>query len=97
MRIEVLTEDDISPQARPYAEYRVFAALSRHVDIEQVRDARVVLRRANGTHQRGRVSCSVTVDLRDADPVRISSVGAHAYAAINRAVERLAAVRTTCG
>lgn len=40
MRIHVLAEDGISSQARTYAEYRLFAALSQLVDTEQVRDAR---------------------------------------------------------
>ena len=44
MRIEVVGGDTISQQARTYAEYRVFAALTQFADAEKVRRARVVLR-----------------------------------------------------
>jgi ribosome-associated translation inhibitor RaiA len=89
MRIHVLAEDGISPQARTYAEYRLFAALSQFVDTEQVRDARVVLRPAR--HRRGSetVACTVTVALDPGGILRIRTTGDHAYAAINRAAERL--------
>ena len=45
MRIEVLGYDTISAQARTYAEYRLFAELSRVADTNRVRHARLVLRR----------------------------------------------------
>jgi hypothetical protein len=49
MRIEVFGEDTISAQARTYAEYRLFAALSRVVDINRVQRARLTLKRT--THE----------------------------------------------
>ena len=90
MRIEVVGADTISQQARTYAEYRVFAALTRFVHAEKVRLARVALRPL----YRGRdsIACTVTVSLEGADSIRIRATGPHAYAAINRAVER---IRTT--
>ena len=89
MRIHVLVEDGISPQARTYAEYRVFAALSQLLATEQVRDARVVLRHAKQKHGCEEVSCIVVVEVEEAGTVRIRTTGDHAYAAINRAVDRL--------
>ena len=44
MRIEVKGEGTISRQARTYAEYRVFAALTQFSEADQVRRVRVRLR-----------------------------------------------------
>jgi ribosome-associated translation inhibitor RaiA len=88
MRIEVIGEDETSnAQARTYAEYKVFAALAQHR--QHVRGARVVLRRdrRNGTCET--VACAVTVALAPSGSVRTRACGPHAYAAINRAVERI--------
>jgi ribosome-associated translation inhibitor RaiA len=89
MRIEVFGEDTISAQARTYAEYRLFAALSRVVDINRVQRARLTLKRT--THDRAgeSVSCTVTVDIEDGASLQIETSEEHPYAAINRAVERL--------
>jgi ribosome-associated translation inhibitor RaiA len=87
MRIEVLGEDTISAQARTYAEYRVFAALARSA--EKVRRTRVVLRALDRCGGCGGVACIVTVALKGTGSIRIRTTGAHAYAAINRAVERI--------
>jgi ribosome-associated translation inhibitor RaiA len=91
MRIEVVGHDTISSQARTYAEYRLFAELSRVVDTNRVRHARLVLQRTKDDHARDSVSCTVTVDLEGNAPLRIQTSGEHPYAAINRAVERLRA------
>jgi ribosome-associated translation inhibitor RaiA len=88
MRIEVIGEDESrNTQARTYAEYKVFAALAQYT--QHVRGARVVLRRdmRNGTCDT--VACSVTVALVPSGTVRTRTCGQHAYAAINRAVERI--------
>ena len=92
MRIHVVADDTINPQAGTYAEYRLFAALSQLADTERVREARVVLRRAKH-HGCDGVACTVTGGLHEAGDLRIRTTDAHAYAAINRAVERLRAVR----
>ena len=89
MRIDVLGDDTISPQARTYAEYRVFAVLTQLAAAEQVRGARVVLRRANGSGACDDVTSIVTVTLAGSRPLRVRTTGDHPYAAINRAVERL--------
>ena len=91
MRIEVVGHDTISAQARTYAEYRLFAELSRVVDTNRVRHARLVLQRTKDERMRDSVSCAVTVDIEGTDPLRIRTSGTHPYAAINRAVERLRA------
>jgi ribosome-associated translation inhibitor RaiA len=90
MRIEVLGHDTISAQARTYAEYRLFAELSRVVDTNRIRQARLVLRRRKDDPDDESVSCTVTVDIEGGERLRIQSSAAHPYAAINRVVERLA-------
>ncbi len=87
MRIQVVADDRCgNPQARTYAEYRVFAALARHTP--RVRSARVVLRQAE--RQGGPwMVCGVTVALEPSCAVRTEADGSHAYAAINRLVDRI--------
>ena len=92
MRIEVVGEDTISQQARTYAEYRVFAALTQFSDADKVRRVRVVLRPVDRGRGCEGIACTVTVALAGSDSLRIRTTGPHAYAAINRAVER---IRTT--
>jgi ribosome-associated translation inhibitor RaiA len=88
MRIEVIGEDESSnPQARTYAEYKVFAALVRHT--HKVRGARVVLRRDDRDSRCNSVACAVTVALEPTGSLRAHGRGPHAYAAVNRTVERL--------
>jgi ribosome-associated translation inhibitor RaiA len=70
----------------------VFAALTQVADAERVRRARVVLRPVDRDRGCDSVACTVTVALEGADSIRIRATGPHAYAAINRAVER---IRTT--
>lgn len=87
MRIKVVGDDSISRQARTYAEYRLFAALSQVLDTGQVKNASLVLRRAKSRHGDG-VVCTVAVELNDGETTRLRTFGAHPYAAINRAAER---------
>jgi ribosome-associated translation inhibitor RaiA len=88
-RIAVSADEGLSAQARTYAEYRVFSVVARHT--RSVRQIRVKLRglAENGNCQR--VACTVIVDLESSPSLRIRAAGPHAYAAINRAVERLEA------
>lgn len=85
MRIEVIAEDH--QQARTYAEYKVFAALVRHAP--QVRGARVVLQHDSNGYACNSVACAVTVAFDPAGSVRAEARGPHAFAAVNRTVERL--------
>lgn len=89
MRIDIVADDSISRQARIYAEYRLFAALSQVVDTNQVRRASLVLRRAKSRRHRHGVLCTVTVELNGRETARLRASGAHPYAAINRAIDRL--------
>ena len=88
MRIEVFGEETISAQARTYAEYRLFAALSQVMDTNRVRHARLTLQRTEHRASES-VSCTVTVDIEGGESLRIQTSDEHPYAAINRAIERL--------
>src|SRR5688500_11183740 len=86
-RIVVVGDQSISAQARTYAEYLVFATLTRHA--QDFRCARVLLGERGGRRMCATVTCSVTVALKPSGSIRTRVTGPHAYAAINRAVERL--------
>jgi ribosome-associated translation inhibitor RaiA len=87
-RIHVVGDDNaISSQARTYAEYRVFSALTRHA--LKFRRARVLLRPSEDHGTCDRVACAVSVALEPSGSVRVRMTGPHVYAAINRAVDRL--------
>jgi ribosome-associated translation inhibitor RaiA len=89
MRIEIVGDDSISRQARIYAEYRLFAAVSQAMDTSRVRTAALVLRRSTSGRYGDRVVCTVTIETDDGNATRVRTLGEHPYAAINRAVERL--------
>ena len=95
MRIQVLGDDTISQQARTYAEYRVFAALTPLAGADQVRDASVVLRHVNRSGDRQVVTCVVTITWEGSNTMRVRTTGDHPYAAINRAVDRLRSTSTS--
>ena len=88
MHIEIIGDDSIGHQARVYAEYRLFAALSQTLDTREVKRASLVLRRTTKGRHAGGVVCTVTIDMRNGEVTRLSGAGAHPYAAINRVVER---------
>ena len=88
MRIEVVGKDESSnSQARTYAEYRLFATLARYR--QRVRGARIVLRRGKRNGACDTVVCAVIVALDPSGTVRARVREGHAYAAINRTVERI--------
>ena len=89
MRIEIIGDDSISRQARIYAEYRLFAALSHGVGTRRVNSASIVLRRVAARRQRDGVASTLTIELEGNDVTRFTSWREHPYAAINRAIERL--------
>ena len=95
MRIEVVGDGKISQQARTYAEYRVFAALTQFSQADTVRRVRVLLRPVKLGNGCEDIACTVTVAVEGADSYRIRTTGPHAYAAINRAVERIRTNATT--
>ena len=89
MRIDVVGENTISQQAQTYAEYRVFAALTQFSEADKVRRVRVLLRPVKLRSCCDGIACTVTIAFEGADSFRIRTTGPHAYAAINRAVERI--------
>jgi ribosome-associated translation inhibitor RaiA len=89
MRIEIIGDDSISRQARTYAEYRLFAALSQAVDTRLVRSASLELCRGTSKRHGDAVFCRVTIELKGGEVSRLRASGDHPYAAINRAVQRL--------
>lgn len=89
MRIQVIGDDSISRLARAYAEYRLFAALSQVLDIDRVRHARLVLRRAPRRRHATAVACDVTIEVGGGDLLRVHADGDHPCAAIDRAAERI--------
>ena len=93
MQIEVIGKDDSSnAQALTYAEYCLFAALAQHT--QTVRSARIELQRVDDDGACDNVLCAVTVTLQPSGVARARAIGGHAYAAINRAVERVRALMT---
>jgi len=95
MRIEVIADGTISQQARTYAEYRVFAALTQSSQADTVRRVRILLRPVTLGSGRNDIACTVTVALEGSESYRIRTTGPHSYAAINRAVERMRTNSTT--
>jgi ribosome-associated translation inhibitor RaiA len=68
----------------------VFSTLTRSVP--DFRHARVTLRQRSEDGTYDVVTCEMTVSLEASGTLRIRTAGPHVYAAINRAVERLAHV-----
>ena len=88
MRIDVIgTDDSATPQARAYAEYRLFATLARHARV--IRSVRVVLGHVERNGNTGRVTCAVALVLEPSGSLRARAQGPHALAAINHAAERI--------
>lgn len=90
MRIEIVGDDSIGHQARIYAEYRLFAALSQAGDARHVRAATLALGRTKSQRHSGDgVACTVTVEMHHGEIERFTGMGAHPYAAINAVVDRI--------
>jgi hypothetical protein len=88
MRIDVIaTDDSTTPQARAYAEYRLFAALARHARV--IRTARVELARGERHGGASGVSCAVQLTLIPSGFARARARGSHTFCAIDRAAERI--------
>ena len=80
----------ITAQTRAYAEYRLFSVLAGHT--HRVSRARIVLQHRPGTH--GICTCEVTLLLLvKRRRMRIRAQGLHPYAAIDRAIARVAVAR----
>jgi hypothetical protein len=88
MRIEITGDDSISRQARIYAEYRLFAALSQSVDTGRVRSASLALRRARSKRYGEGVFCTVTIELDSGEVSRLRAAGNHRRAPSSELVAR---------
>ncbi len=88
MSVHVVGDHEaITAQTRAYAEYRVFAVLAGHA--HRVSRARIVLQHRAGTN--AICTCEITLLLLGRPRrVRIRAQGSHPYAAIDRAVARVA-------
>ena len=75
-------------QTRAYAEYRIFSSLSRFGHV--VRDVDVSLTSTAGDESNA--LCVVIVTISSGIHLEVRAIGRHAYDAINRAAERIAAV-----
>ncbi len=80
-------DDSTTPQARAYAEYRVFAALARYARV--IRRVRVELGHAEQNGIAGCVSCTVQLTLHPSGSVCARAGGPHAFRAIDRVAERI--------
>ena len=88
MRIDVIGEDrTITAAVRTYAEYRLFAMLSRHAEL--VRSVRVVLRRAGRDRTGKQMVCSVTVALEPSGYARTRVSQPVVIRAIDDAAKRI--------
>jgi len=73
-------------QTHAYAEYRAFACLAGHG--QSVAGVTVTLTRAAAADEAGR--CAISVTFTSGEVVGARAAGSHIYAAIDRAVRRLA-------
>jgi hypothetical protein len=96
IQIAVQAEDPVSPQARRYAEYRVFAALLPLTPRLHPRQATVALRKTNRPGECAGIECAITVIVGDT-AFRVRATGDHPYDAINRAADRLSPTRLMAG
>ena len=85
----IVTGDEtlLSPQARAYAEFRMFSVVARHT--RRVQRVHIVLTPISGDADGDRLQCAVSVDLAHSPMLQIRATGRHLNEAINRAVERL--------
>ena len=88
MEIDIDGDASITPQARTYAEYRLFAALAPLMDTARVTRASLVLRRARSRRRGERVACTVAVAAHEGRIARVHAEGGHPCEAIDRAVAR---------
>jgi ribosome-associated translation inhibitor RaiA len=88
MRIDIIaTDDSTTPQARAYAEYRVFATLARHMRV--IRSVRVELARTERNGTARCITCAVHVTLEPSGSAHARAQGPRAFGAIDRAAERI--------
>jgi hypothetical protein len=89
MHIQVIGDESISRQARTYAEYRLFAALSEVFSTARIHNAFLSLSGTESPRGRPHVVCVVTIATDSGECLRIRTRAEHPYAAINGAVARI--------
>jgi ribosome-associated translation inhibitor RaiA len=89
MHIQVIGDESISRQARTYAEYRLFAALSEVFSTPRIDSAFLSLSARESPGGRTHVVCAVAIATDGGECLRIRTRAAHPYAAINSAVARI--------
>lgn len=88
MNLEVYAaESAAGTQARAYAEYRMFSAVSRFGT--RCSRLNVYLEEAGGERDGAQYGCAAVLDLLPAGQVRVRASAGHLYAAIDRAAESL--------
>ena len=92
IQIAVQAEEPLNPQARRYAEYRVFAALLPLTHRLHPQHATVALRKTSRRGECAGIECAITVTVGET-AFRVRATGDHPYDAINRAADRLAPSR----
>jgi ribosome-associated translation inhibitor RaiA len=85
--IDVVGDSAISQQTRSYAEYRMFAILTKH-DVRP-RHVRLALRSVEPEDSCRFCECDAALRFADGMTVNVSVRGAHPYAAVNRAIDRV--------
>ena len=89
MHIQVIGDESISRQARTYAEYRLFAALSEVFSTQRIHSAFLELTRTESPRGRPHVVCVVTIAADSGECLRIRTRDGHPSAAINSAVAKI--------
>jgi ribosome-associated translation inhibitor RaiA len=87
MRIEVIDGGWTTPQARAYAEYRLFTTLARHA--RAIRTVRVILERRQRKGGAEGAICAVDVVLEPSGTVRARANGRQPHGAIDKAADRI--------
>jgi ribosome-associated translation inhibitor RaiA len=85
--IDVVGDSEIPQQTRTYAEYRMFAILTKHH--ARPRQARLALRSVEPQGACRFCECDIALHFRDGVIVSVAVRGPHPYAAINRAIDRI--------
>jgi ribosome-associated translation inhibitor RaiA len=85
--IHVVGDAAIPQQTKNYAEYRVFAVVTKHHLRPQ--SVRLTLRSIEPENECRFCECETTLTMHDGRIMSVSVRGAHPYAAVNRAIDRI--------
>lgn len=85
--IAVVGDSAIPQQTKTYAEYRMFAIVTKHR--VRPRQVRLALRSVEPEDSCRFCECDAVLHFPDDETINVSVRGAHPYAAINRAIDRV--------